>query len=54
FFFFFFFFAEQSTQNAQAGSLRLSPEDIQLMDQISRTVTNTLDDNPVMWTFAAS
>ncbi len=46
--------AAQAVQNAQAGSLTLSPEDIQLMDQISRTVTNTLDDNPVMWNFAAS
>lgn len=41
--------AEQSTQNAAAAQVNLSPDDLALLDQISRTVTDHLDDDPVMW-----
>lgn len=44
--------AEQSVQNAKAGEVQLSPETIQAIDAIGRTVTDTLQDNgPVMWTW---
>jgi len=39
----------QSVQNAQAGAIILSREDLAEMDIISRSVTDHLDDNPVMW-----
>lgn len=39
----------QSVQNAQAGAIILSKEDLAEMDIISRSVTDHLDDNPVMW-----
>lgn len=41
--------AEQSIQNAEAGKLQISPEDLQAIDAIGRTVTDHLDDNPIMW-----
>ncbi len=41
--------AEQSVQNAAAARVRLSTEDLQAMDDISRSVTDHLDDNPVLW-----
>jgi myo-inositol catabolism protein IolS len=41
--------AEQATQNAAAGSVRLTEEDLAAMDRIGRTVTDHLDDNPVLW-----
>lgn len=41
--------AEQATQNAGAGSVRLMEEDLAAMDRIGRTVTDHLDDNPVLW-----
>lgn len=44
---------DQAIQNAQAGSLVITPEDLKQMDQISRTVTDSLDTNPVMWNFAS-
>jgi myo-inositol catabolism protein IolS len=41
--------AEQARENVQAAALTLSPEDLAAMDRISRTVTDRLDANPVMW-----
>lgn len=41
----------QVGENAQAADLRLSPEDIQQIDAIGRTVTDRLDDNAVLWEF---
>ncbi|MCF8052646.1 MAG: aldo/keto reductase [Desulfobacterales bacterium] len=43
--------AEQASANAQAASVRLTDEDLAEMDRIGRTVTDRLDDNPVMWKF---
>ncbi len=43
--------ADQVQQNAAAGGIVLSTEDLEEMDAISRTVTDHLDDNPVMWEF---
>ena len=43
--------AEQSTANAKAGEVHLSEADLAEIDTIGRTVTDTLDDNPVMWTW---
>lgn len=43
--------AEQVVQNAAAGDIRLSRNDLAQMDAIGRTVTDRLDDNPVMWQF---
>ena len=42
-------YAHQVTQNAAAAQIRLTDSDLKTMDQISRTVTAHLDDNPVMW-----
>lgn len=41
--------AEQAVQNAAAGAVELSPETLEEMDAIGRTVTEALDDDPVMW-----
>lgn len=41
--------AEQAVQNAAAGNVQLSREDLEAMDRIGRTVTDHLDDNPVLW-----
>lgn len=43
--------AEQTTANAQASQLTLDAADLSDMDAISRTVTELLDANPVMWNF---
>lgn len=43
--------AEQVMQNAKAAEVRLSPEDLADLDAIGRTVTDHLDDNPVLWDF---
>jgi aryl-alcohol dehydrogenase-like predicted oxidoreductase len=43
--------AEQVGQNAQAGEILISPGDSEEIDQIGRSVTDHLDDNPVMWEF---
>ena len=43
--------AEQIVDNAKAVELELLPEDLEEMDAIGRTVTDHLDDNPVMWEF---
>ena len=41
--------AAQALENAQAGTVSLTPEDLAEMDRISRQVTQQLDDNPVLW-----
>lgn len=43
--------AQQATANAKAAELELSPETLQEIDTIGRTVTDRLDDDPVMWNF---
>lgn len=43
--------AEQARQNAGAAEIALTPADRAEMDAIGRTVTDALDDNPVMWNF---
>jgi len=43
--------AEQVRQNAKAGEILLSPADLEEIDHIGRSVTDHLDDNPVMWEF---
>ncbi len=42
---------EQAAENAQAAVVKLSAEDLKEIDAIGRTVTDHLDDNPVMWNF---
>jgi aryl-alcohol dehydrogenase-like predicted oxidoreductase len=41
----------QVRANAEAAGVRLSEEDLAEMDRIGKTVTDRLDDNPVMWKF---
>jgi aryl-alcohol dehydrogenase-like predicted oxidoreductase len=41
--------AAQATQNAAAGEVKLSAADLETMDRIGRTVTDALDDDPVLW-----
>lgn len=41
--------AGQASENAKAGEIHLKPEDLAEIDAIGRTVTNHLDENPVMW-----
>jgi aryl-alcohol dehydrogenase-like predicted oxidoreductase len=41
--------AGQSVENAQAGNIILSKEDLAEMDTIGRSVSDHLDDNPVLW-----
>ncbi|MEM1367999.1 MAG: aldo/keto reductase [Cyanobacteria bacterium P01_H01_bin.15] len=41
----------QAQNNAGAGDVKLSAADIAKIDAIGRTVTDHLDDNPVMWNF---
>ena len=43
--------SEQVRQNAKAGEILLSPADLAEIDRIGRSVTDHLDDNPVMWEF---
>lgn len=43
---------EQAVNNALAANIKLSKGELQEIDAIGRTVTEHLDDNPVMW-FAA-
>ena len=43
--------ADQARQNAQAGDVSLSKEELTEMDKIARHVTDHLDTNPVMWSF---
>lgn len=41
--------AAQAVDNAKAGEIKLTDADIAEIDQIGRTVTDALDDNPLMW-----
>lgn len=41
----------QAQENAKAVAIRLTPQDLQDIDAISRVVTERLDPDPVMWTF---
>ncbi|MFC1813563.1 aldo/keto reductase [Thermodesulfobacteriota bacterium] len=41
--------AEQAAQNAVAADVRLSEQDLAAIDDIGKTVTDPLDDDPVMW-----
>jgi myo-inositol catabolism protein IolS len=43
--------AEQAVQNAAAASIALSDANLAEMDAIGRTVTDQLDEDPVMWQF---
>lgn len=44
--------AEQAIQNAQAGEVRLSEQELAEIDAIGRIVTDHLDSNPVMWNWS--
>lgn len=41
--------AEQATKNAAAADVQLSPDELQELEAIGRSVTDHLDENPVMW-----
>ncbi len=41
--------AAQAVENASAGNLQLTPADLAEIDQIGHIVTDSLDDNPLMW-----
>lgn len=41
--------AEQAIQNAKAGEVIFSRQELENIDAIGRIVTDHLDDNPVMW-----
>ncbi|GBC60489.1 aldo/keto reductase [Desulfonema ishimotonii] len=41
--------ADQALQNAKAGSVKLSDDEMAEIDAIGRTVTEHIDDNPVQW-----
>lgn len=41
--------AAQATENAHAGSIELSAADLAEIDAIGRSVTEPMDDSPVMW-----
>ncbi|TRV47520.1 MAG: aldo/keto reductase [Microcystis panniformis Mp_MB_F_20051200_S9] len=43
--------ATQAVNNAQAMTISLTPEDLKLIDNIGKQVTDFLDDNPVLWDF---
>jgi aryl-alcohol dehydrogenase-like predicted oxidoreductase len=43
--------AYQAVQNAAAVKIQLSEDELSELDAIGRTVTDHLDDNPVMWNF---
>lgn len=43
----------QAVQNAGAAEVTLMEDELAEIDAIGRTVTDHLDDNPVMWNFAA-
>jgi aryl-alcohol dehydrogenase-like predicted oxidoreductase len=42
---------DQAVQNAGAASVSLSDEELARMDKIGRLVTDSLDDDPMMWNF---
>ena len=41
--------AQQARENAGAGDIEIDDEDLEAIDEIGRTVTDRLDDNPNMW-----
>jgi len=43
--------ARQAKDNAKAATLQLSQQDLEDLDAISRTVTEHVDTDPVMWNF---
>ena len=43
--------ADQASGNAAAGVISLSEQDLADIDEIGRSVTDYLDENPVMWNF---
>jgi aryl-alcohol dehydrogenase-like predicted oxidoreductase len=43
--------AKQATQNAAAAEISLSDDELARLDEIGRLVTESLDDNPMMWDF---
>ncbi|MEM6448446.1 MAG: aldo/keto reductase [Cyanobacteria bacterium P01_D01_bin.123] len=43
--------ATQAVENARVGNLQLSEADLAEIDAIGRTVTDPMDDRPVMWTW---
>ena len=43
--------ARQAEENAAAGDIEISVDDLAALDNISRSVTDHLDDDPVMWKF---
>lgn len=43
--------AEQATQNAIGGDVEIDEDDLETIDEIGRTVTDRLDNNPVMWSW---
>lgn len=45
--------AEQATANAKAAEVKLTPQELQEIDAIGKSVTDHLDDNPVMWAWSA-
>jgi myo-inositol catabolism protein IolS len=45
--------SQQSVENAKAGDVKLSPEELAEIDAIGRTVTDHLDDSPLMWNWAS-
>jgi myo-inositol catabolism protein IolS len=42
---------QQSLENVKAAEIKLSAEELKEIDTIGRTVTDHLDENPVMWEF---
>lgn len=43
--------SEQATQNAAAAEISLSDDELARLDEIGHLVTESLDDNPMMWDF---
>ena len=41
--------SEQAIQNAAAGDVEIDEDDLDAIDEIGRTVTDRLDNNPIMW-----
>jgi myo-inositol catabolism protein IolS len=44
---------QQALDNAKAADVQLSASDLQEIDAIGRTVTDSLDNNPLMWAWGA-
>jgi aryl-alcohol dehydrogenase-like predicted oxidoreductase len=43
--------AQQAVDNAKAGDIQLSADELQEIDAIGRIVTDRLDDSPIMWSW---